>query len=304
LYRRAYEIDCRVLGTDHPRTVIPMNDLLRVLRVQGKTTEIRPLIVERLQHLQRAAERPDADALTLHTYAWELLHCEPADLRDPSTALPIARRAVTLSNGKNPGMLETLALAFRQTGDLDQAIDTQRRAIAQARTSGAYDRPDLEAKLIEFYVAKGNVAEAARISWRDMGGRLLGSLIGESLPGESLVTQSENLVREGRFDEAASLLRGSLAIREKALPPGHWLLADTRSRLGAALTGQGQYAEAEPLLVEAYTAMSGNPLCPADLQRQAIHRIIRLYESWGQAAQVSKWLAQLETTPGGAAEER
>lgn len=294
LYRRAYEVDRQVLGADHPRTVIPMNDLLRVLRIQGKTPEIRPLIVERLARLRRAAERPEADALALHTYAWELLHCEPADLRDPEAALPVARRAVALNDGQDAGMLETLALALQMTGNIDQAIDTQRRAIARARVSGLYDRTDLKAKLIDYLMAKGDVAEAARVSWEDLASRLLGSLMGESVPGESLIAQSEALVREGRFDEAAALLRGCLALREKVLPQGHWLLADTRSRLGAAMAGEGKHAQAEPLLLDAHAALADDRLCPADNRRQAIQRIIQLYEAWGKPDQAAAWRPRLE----------
>lgn len=295
LYRRAYEVDRQVLGPDHPRTVIPMNDLLRVLRVQGKTAEVRPLIVERLARLQRAAERPDADAPALHAYAWELLHCEPDDLRDPATARSVAERAVTLNGGQDAGMLETLALAFQMTGNLPAAIETQRRAIARARLGGPYTRTDLEAKLIDYLVASGNVAEAARVSWQDLASRLLGSLMGESVPGESLVTQSEVLVREGRFDEAVALLRGCLASREKALPQGHWLLADTRSRLGAAIAGEGKYAEAEPLLRESCTVMLRDRLCPAASRRQAIQRMVELYEAWDKPDQAAEWRARLES---------
>jgi tetratricopeptide (TPR) repeat protein len=143
-------------------------------------------------------------------------------------------------------------------------------------------------------MAKGDVAEAARVSWEDLASRLLGSLMGESVPGESLIAQSEALVREGRFDEAAALLRGCLALREKALPQGDWLLADTRSRLGAAMAGEGKHAQAEPLLLDAHAALSDDRLCPADNRRQAIQRIIQLYEAWGKPDQAAAWRPRLE----------
>jgi tetratricopeptide (TPR) repeat protein len=294
LYRQGYEVERQILGADHPRTALSMNDLLRVLRSQGKMEEVRPLVVERLARLRRAAERPDADASALHTYAWELLHCEPADVRDPAAALPVAQKAVALNGGEDAGMLETLALAFQMTGNLDQAIETQRRAIARARLGGPYSRSDLEAKLADYLVARGDVVEAARLPWDDLTSRVLGSFMGETVPGEALITQSEGLMREGRFDEAASVLRGCLATREKLLPQGNWLVADTRSRLGAALAGAARYAEAEPLLLDAYAAMSDNRLCPPDCRRQAVQRIVQLYESWGKAAQAAEWRLRLE----------
>jgi len=271
-----------------------MNDLLRVLRASGRTAEVRPLVLERLARLRRGAERPDADALALHAYAWELLHCEPADLRDPQAALPVAQRAVALDGGRDAAMLETLALAHWMTGNLDAAIETQRRALARARVSGPYNRADLEARLVDYLMARGDVAGAARVSWEDLASRLLGSLIGEAAPGESLIARSETLLREGRVEEAVSLLRGCLAIREKALPPGSWLVADARSRLGAALAHGGRHAEAEVLLLEAQAAMSEDRLCPAEYRRQAIQRVVELYESWGKPDQAAEWRSRLE----------
>jgi tetratricopeptide (TPR) repeat protein len=165
LYRRTYELDRRILGPDHPQTLIPMNDLLRVLHIQGRVAETRPLVVERLAHLRRAAERLDANALALHAYAWELLNCEPVDLRDPMAALPVAVRAVELDGQRDAGILETLALALLMTGDLDLAVETQRLAIARARAGGTFNRAEMEGKLVDYLLEKGDLVGAANVSW-------------------------------------------------------------------------------------------------------------------------------------------
>ena len=303
LYRRTYELDRRILGPDHPRTLIPMNDLLRVLHNQGKVAEIRPIVAERLAHLRRTAERPDTSAPSLHAYAWELLNCESVDLRNPEAALPVAKRAVELDGGRDVGFLDTLARAYQKTGNLDQAIDTQRRAIAGARAGGPYDRAELEAKLIRFLLQKGDLAGAAAISWEGLAAHLGESLIPGSTPGASLILRSEALMKEGRFGEAASLLRGCLAMRQKALPEGHWLIADTTSRIGSAVAGEGKFAEAEPMLLEAYAALKENRRVPADRKHVAIRRIIRLYESWDKPDQASEWLRRLETAAADSAKD-
>ena len=43
--------------------------------------------------------------------------CGLQALRDPQAALPVAKRAVEKSEGKNARILDTLALAYFMTGD-------------------------------------------------------------------------------------------------------------------------------------------------------------------------------------------
>ncbi|MBU0617636.1 MAG: serine/threonine-protein kinase, partial [Planctomycetes bacterium] len=293
LYRQTHEVDRRVLGADHPRTQIPMNNLLRVLQMQRKTTEIRSLVAERLDHLRRMAERPDADALALHAYAWELLNCEPADLRDAEAALPVAQRADEMDGGTDVNVLDTLALAFQMTGNLDQAVETQRRAIVQARAGGPYNQEELEARLRDLLWAKGDVVGAATVSWEGLALELGEFLITDPSLGASLVLRSEALMTEGRFEEAAAQLRGCLATRQKALPEGHWLIADTTSQLGGAVAGARKFAEAESLLLDGYAGMQDNRQVPPEYKRRAIQRIIRLYESWDKPDQASAWRRRL-----------
>jgi len=293
LYRRTYELNGRILGPDHPQTLLPMNDLLRVLHIQGKAEAIQPLLSERLAGLRRAAERPGAGALALHAYAWELLNNESIDLRDPEAALPFARRAVELDGGRDASLLDTLASAYSAIGDLDRAIETQRQAIVRARIRGPYNRTDLEARLVEYLLRKGDLLGVASASWGDLAERIGESLIPGSVPGESLVSRSEVLIDDGRYEEAASLLRGCLSMRQKALPEGHWLIADTISRLGAAVAGTGDRVGAERLLLEGHAGLERDHRTPVNRTREAIQRLVRLYEAWGKPNKASEWRLRL-----------
>ncbi|MCP4590840.1 MAG: tetratricopeptide repeat protein [bacterium] len=300
LHRRTYALAGRVFGEDHPRTLILMNDLARVLQTQGKQAEMRPLVEQRQAHLRRAAQQPDADALTLHAYAWELLYCEPADLRDAATALDVAERAVELDGGRDADILATLARAHQMTGDLDQAVQTQSRAVARARIGGPYDQEALQDKLIDYLLESGNLAGAAGVSWRGLGARLGESLAFGSIPGASFVRRSEVLLEQERFGEAAAQLRACLATRQKELPQKHWLIGDARSRLGEAIAGEGRYADAEPLLIGGFELMTQDPDVPPTQARRAVERIIQLYEVWGKPAQVSAWRTRLGRVSGDA----
>jgi WD domain, G-beta repeat len=82
-----------------------------------------------LDSIRIAADAPGADAMAMNRCAWELLTIEPAQLRQPAMALPIAKKAIELTEGKNAAMLDTLAKAYYQSGQLTQAIEPQQRVI-------------------------------------------------------------------------------------------------------------------------------------------------------------------------------
>jgi len=63
------------------------------------------------------------------------------------------------------------------------------------------------------------------------------------------------------------------AIDEKVLPEGDWQRHQMKSLLGEALLGLGRRVEAEPLIVEGYEGMKGNPAVPPDRLRQAEARV-------------------------------
>jgi tetratricopeptide (TPR) repeat protein len=112
--------------------------------------------------------------------------------------------------------------------------------------------------------------------------------------------------------EAEPILRECLAIRQNALPDGHaqqWLRFTTMSLLGGALAGQAKFTEAEPLLLDGYNGMKDDPRVPppgpatggADRKREALERIVKLYEAWdagdpgqGYAEKAAEWRAGLE----------
>ena len=96
---------------------------------------------------------------------------------------------------------------------------------------------------------------------------------------------------------------------------GHWLIFNTMSVLGESLAGQAadrsltvaarieKLREAEPLLLEGYEGMKDNPEAPDERKREALERIIKLYEAWdaaepgqGYADQAAEWRAKLPTT--------
>ena len=294
LHRTTLEIQRRVLGDEHPDFLLSLSNLMYVLQAQGKKQEARPLTVEHLALLKRFAERPSADAGVLNSYAWMLLTCEYEELRDPQAALPIARRAVELSAEQDPNILDTLAVAYYMTGDLDQAIEAQKKALALPARSG---RENLEQRMIDYLREKGDLKGARRVYLNVLARKVTQASIAASLIDALRYQSGLELIGKGEYAEAAQLLNQSLMQRRKALPRGNWLTADTMSALGVALAGQGKYDKAEPLLLEGYKTMKAANEAPAHRLNRALERLVQFYEAWGKKDQAAKWRAQL-ATPG------
>jgi tetratricopeptide (TPR) repeat protein/tRNA A-37 threonylcarbamoyl transferase component Bud32 len=105
------------------------------------------------------------------------------------------------------------------------------------------------------------------------------------------------LVRREKWSEAEAALRECLAMREAA-EPEFWTTFNTRSMLGAALSGQGLHAAAEPLIVSGYEGVKRLEWAiPPDLRpsrlTDAAVRVVRLYEAWGKRAELDAWKTRL-----------
>jgi len=109
----------------------------------GKPERARSFVRTNIEIALRAAEAPGASADQKNTCAWSLVTCEPADLRDPETALRLAREASTMTNHASPPVLDTLALAQHLTGDTRAALETEEKALsllpADDPARGAYE---------------------------------------------------------------------------------------------------------------------------------------------------------------------
>ncbi|MBL8142013.1 MAG: serine/threonine protein kinase [Acidobacteria bacterium] len=85
--------------------------------------------------MRAVALAPNAPPETLNEYAWALVSCEPADLRQPALALALAQRVVTAAAAPNPVHLHTLAWAQFRTGSAPAAVATAERALAAMTTA-------------------------------------------------------------------------------------------------------------------------------------------------------------------------
>jgi hypothetical protein len=78
---------------------------------------------------------PDSPEL-LNNLAGLLATGPDKSLHNPARALALAGRAVALTSGKNPALLDTLASAQAAGGDFTGAADTAAKALTLAQTTG------------------------------------------------------------------------------------------------------------------------------------------------------------------------
>ncbi len=163
LFIKTLEIRKRVLGEEHPDTLRTVAKLASVYKNQGKTNEARPLVRALKAAWQRQANRPEASPDDKNDFAWFLLTCEPTDLRDPDTALPLAHDACAMTDNANPAFLDTLALAQHLTGDTPGAIETQQKALLLL-PQDAGGRSGYEAALARYEAAREQPPDPKEVS--------------------------------------------------------------------------------------------------------------------------------------------
>jgi serine/threonine-protein kinase len=99
------------------------------------------------------------DARTLNECAWFWATCSDERCRDGKRAIESARRACELTSWKIPQIVDTLAAASAESGQFDEAIMWQTKALELANQSSPGVRKELESHL-ELYRAKKTFRQA------------------------------------------------------------------------------------------------------------------------------------------------
>jgi non-specific serine/threonine protein kinase/serine/threonine-protein kinase len=134
-----------------------------------------------------------------------------------------------------------------------------------------------------------------------------------------LATQGENAVvvagaranladlrrRQDRPADAIDLYKSALDGFLRTLPPNHVDVCETRMSLAFCMAALGDFAGAEPIILDGYEALMANPEIPDALKGTANSEIIIFYERWNSAApgdetgaKLAQWRDRLRP-PGG-----
>jgi tetratricopeptide (TPR) repeat protein len=109
----------------------------------------------------REALRLQPNALPVLRQTARVLATTPDDtLRNGAEAVTLARKAVDLSGGKEPSILETLAAAYAEQRQFPEALDTAQRALTLAAQQNDESLAAMLRKEIAFYQARNPWREA------------------------------------------------------------------------------------------------------------------------------------------------
>ena len=101
---------------------------------------------------------------------------------------------------------------------------------------------------------------------------------------------------------SAAVLRGeAVALSLQRGKYSAWALIDSIYEMADLLQIQGKFAEAEPLLMEAFDYLQNGPKTTPPFQRGVLEHLTRFYEAWdkaapatGKSAQAIEWQKKLE----------
>jgi serine/threonine protein kinase/tetratricopeptide (TPR) repeat protein len=158
MFETSLPIKRRILTTRHPWTRFAMQGLATAYKELGRPADALPLQRELFELRLAAAESPDATGEALNAAAWDLLTHDVEALRDPHRALVLARQACDRAAPAPPAMLDTLALALFETGDVAAAVETARQAVERL-PDDAPDRQEYVERLRQFENALDDAAQ-------------------------------------------------------------------------------------------------------------------------------------------------
>jgi tetratricopeptide (TPR) repeat protein len=260
LFEQARDAIVPRLGVGHPQTLNILDSLAKMYRAFGRTDEAIALAEQ-----VRDARTKSLGAYHPHTIrTLDNLALAYFDSGKPDRALALWRQAAAglerlgFVHGDSDIIIVHLCMSLDKNGQADQADDWRRKWLAAAR---------------EIY---GPESAAYASALEQQGGILLDY---------------------DRHADAAPFLRECLAIRQRTRPDD-WKTFLAHSFLGAALLGQREYAQAEPLVVDGYEGLKAHekqiPRFFVTLHlTNAGARVVRLYEAWGRPHEAAAWRSKL-----------
>ncbi len=128
--------------------------------VEAEREKLRKALAARREAIRA---KPD-DATLLNATAWMLATNPNASVRNGTQAVELARRAVQLTESKEPVILGTLAAAYAEAGRFPEAVETARQAQSIASQQKLHALADLWQSRIRLFEAKSPFREAPKPS--------------------------------------------------------------------------------------------------------------------------------------------
>ncbi len=302
--REAIDLRRQMLGPSSPEVAWAMLKLSNVLKNGGDLAAAEPLTVGAVRILE---ESPDQSRLDVAHARHDLARLKCAQGKHKESHQIFVEVLKTYREVYGPDHAQVVKALVDDAdnhaalGDNEEAEALLREAVAIGDRGDRTDQTNTEARklLAHFLLSQQRFEECERI-FREGIAVTRRSNASHEL-GHNLVDLGKVLVDQQKYAEAEVVLREALAIREKHSPEGWWGTFDTMSTLGEAIAELDRYTEAEPLLIDGYEGITRDPLAWPLRRREALERIVALYEQWelaepgqGRKAQALSWKKKRE----------
>jgi tetratricopeptide (TPR) repeat protein len=101
----------------------------------GQVLVQREKINEAITHFEEALRLKPDWVEPMNDLAWLLAASKETTIHNPDKAVRLAQQACELTNYKEPGLLDTLAVVYAATGDFSKAIETAEKALELCQSS-------------------------------------------------------------------------------------------------------------------------------------------------------------------------
>jgi len=268
---------------------------------QNQPAQAEAPLLEALDVARRAGqEEPMLTVILAGVYALEKKYAEAEATLKKVTGNPAAVKG--LAPNILPFALRSLASAYRGDGKFAEAephlVKLVPLVLVNPGEGDVQTRRDMF-QLAENYSNQRKYADAEKafvqllvVQRRASGPEVINTVVTISNIGWVRLQQKRYAEAETSFKEAAAILARTAA--------DTWERFNVDSMLGAALSAQKKFAEAESLLVSGYEGMS--PRKPTTnlvmtsrfTQEQAGEAIVQLYADWGKADKRNEWAERLK----------
>jgi eukaryotic-like serine/threonine-protein kinase len=215
LLREAVDVRRQLLGDDHPRTAVALNNLARAYQAQARYDEAEPLLRESLE---------------------------------------IRRRALGADHPEVATALNNLALGLVQTGRYDEAEPLHLESLALRRRAHGDRHPAVATALInlsDVSMGRGSPAEAESRLREAIAILVPSRGPGHTVVGQARARLGAALAAQGRVDEARAELAEALEILRAARGPDHSSLVPPLRDLGRIALARHDSANAVLLFTDA-----------------------------------------------------
>ncbi|MEM6936715.1 MAG: protein kinase [Pseudomonadota bacterium] len=291
LYRETAAFESAAKGETSPDAFRQLRNLQWLLMVSGQSEKALANARRTLEISRKAAADPSISPVRLADFAYWLLTLEPLELRDPKTALKWAQRANESANSQHADVMVTLALALEENGRLNEAFEVIQ---ASAKLPDSLYLYGVERRLVAVLSSLGKQVDADRLLRERLSHRLDVQEADEVMVGWTRLWLGRNRLSMGDAAGAEKELLAAKAQFRRTLPESYRHVWQTNSDLAAALILLGRPQEAEPLALSAYEGLKGDRRIYGPTKRQALRRVIEVYQYLGQADEAARWQQELD----------